>query len=113
MKRKMTITFGGNDYSVVPSFAVIEQIEQRFDLITYLRSVQGMKTRIKDVAWVLFCALAESGEDVTYNDVGEMVLSDIQGATLAASQVVTEAIGTGPAKQSKKKAQETETSGPE
>lgn len=106
MKRKLTITFGGEEYEVSPVFSVIERIEQRFDLYTFMRSVSTMQSKTRDVAWVIFCALSDAGEDFTYNDVGELVLSDLGNATNMAAEIVAAAIDGGPEKTPKKKSGE-------
>ena len=106
MKRKIDIEFAGKKYTVSPTFAVIEKIEQKFDLMSFLRSVQGYRARVKDVAWILYCAITESGEEVQYPEIGELSLSDFDGATVAATEIVTEAVSAGPEKKSKKKAEE-------
>ncbi len=104
MRRKIDIEFADKKYTVAPTFAVIEKIEQKFDLMSYLRSVQAYRVRVKDVAWILYCAITESGDDIQYPYIGDLVLSDFDGATVAATDIVTEAISAGPEKKSKKKA---------
>lgn len=112
MKRTIQIEFGGTEYTVRPDFAVIERVEQRFDLYTFMRSVSSMHSKARDVAWVLYCALAEAGEDVTYRDIGDQVLTNIGEATNAAAEIVAGAIDGGPEKTPKKKSP-TKTETPE
>ncbi|MFA5703785.1 MAG: GTA-gp10 family protein [Advenella sp.] len=108
MKRKLTIEFGGESYEVSPNFDVIERIEQRFDLYSFMRSISTMQSRTRDIAWVIFCALSEAGEDVMYKDIGEIVLQDIGQATNAAAEIVSSAISGGPEKLPKKKSTNTQ-----
>ena len=107
MRRKISISFDGKTYYVTPNFAVVERIEQRFDFMSFLRSIQTYKAKTKDIAWVLYSAITESGYDEKYSDIGECVLSDLEGASGAAAEIVVEALGAGPEKRSKKKSAET------
>lgn len=107
MRRVIEITVGGKDYKVKADFATIERIEDRFDLMTFLRAIQAYKTRTKDVAWVLYCALSAAGYDVKYQDIGDVVLNDFEGCATAAAEIAAEAFGAGPEKQSKKKSKGT------
>lgn len=113
MKRKVTIELGGRSYAVTPDFEVIGHIEDRFDLMSFINSFRMQKMKTKDVAWVLFCALSNIGEDLSYNDVGNIVLDDITQAQLAAIEIVTAAVNSGPEKPSKKKAPTEAASGRE
>lgn len=101
--RKIEVKFNDTEYTVAPNFAVIERIEQRFDLMSFLRSIQMAKTRTRDVAWVLFCALAESGYKDTYSDIGQLVLDDLETTTVAAAEIVSSALGAGPEEAEAKK----------
>ena len=98
MRRRIGVTFNGREYQVSPSFAVIERIEQRFDLYSFMQSVAARSGRTRDIAWVLYCSLAEAGEDIAYADVGEIVLDDIGAAMAAAVDIVSAAISGGPEK---------------
>jgi hypothetical protein len=111
MKRKFDIAFSGETYEVSSNFAVVERIEQRFDMMSFLRSIQSYRAKTKDIAWVIYCALVEAGYDDAYSNIGEKVLSDIEGSTAAAADIISAALGAGPEKMPKKKeAPETERS---
>lgn len=109
--RKIEVKFNDTEYTVAPSFAVIERIEQRFDLMSFLRSIQMAKTRTRDVAWVLFCALAEAGYKESYADIGQMVLDDLETTTVAAAELVSSALGAGPEEAPAKKPKSTKAEG--
>lgn len=111
MKRKFEITLSGETFEVSSTFAVVERIEQRFDMMSFLRSIQSYRAKMSHIAWVIFCATVEAGYDKTYTDIGELVQNDFQGGVSSASSVVENALNTGPEKMPKKKeAQETEES---
>ena len=103
MRRKMEIVLGGKTYEVSADFATIERIEQRFDIMSFLRSVQLYKPKIRDIAWVLYSAVKEAGHELSYNEIGDMVLDDMEGASYYAAQIVSDALGAKPEKVSKKK----------
>jgi hypothetical protein len=101
---QLTVKFAGESFEVRPAFAVIEKIEQRFTLLDFLRSVNNQK--YSNVAWVLFCTFAGNGIKKTYEECGEYVIANLLDATLAATEIVSAAIGVGPEKESKKKVTE-------
>lgn len=103
MRRKMEIVLGGKTYEVRADFATVERIEQRFDLMSFLRSVQTYKTKVKDVAWILYCAINEAGNSVPYNEVGTLVIDEMGSASVYATEIVSEALSARPEKISKKK----------
>jgi hypothetical protein len=104
MRRSVDIAFNGKTYTVKPTFSTIERIEQRFDMLSFLRSVQMYRSKVKDVAWILYVVLSESGESLTYEEVGEVVLDDIAEATAAAGEVIAAAVSAGPEKMPKETA---------
>lgn len=104
--RKLDITFSGNEYTVSPEFKVIERIEQKFDLMSFLRSIQMARAKTRDIAWVLYCALNEAGYKDAYSDIGQAVLDDLESTTVAAAELVSVALGAGPESQPKKKSTE-------
>ena len=113
MKRKIDISFGGKEYTVKADFATIDRIEQKFDMMSFLRSMQQYKARARDIAWVLYCALIEAGEKVQYNEIGDTVLDDFEACATAATEIVAAALGSGPEKVSKKKSEKVTQDTPE
>lgn len=105
MKRTIDIKLGESEYTVKADFATIERIEERFDMMTFLRSMQSYKTKTRDVAWVLYCAIINAGYELKYADIGQSVLDDFENATTGAAEIVASALGAGPEKKSKKKSQ--------
>ena len=103
MARKIDITIGGTAYQVAANFAVIERIEDRMDLFTFMRSAAANSPKMKDIAWVLYCALSEADHAIGYTDVGDMVLQHFGDAFGAATQIAAEAVAGAPEKPSKKK----------
>lgn len=100
MTRTVEITIDGTEYTVACDFAVVERIEQRFDLMSFLREIQAYRTKIKNVAWVLHAGLLSADAKLTYNEVGEWARLNLEEATAAASKIVTAILNAGPEKQS-------------
>lgn len=103
MKRKIQIEFKGEIHEVIPSFAVMERIEQRFTLLDFARGVSVMNPKFSDVAWVLYSCLVENGIKVTHDDVGEYVMDERSKATESATEIIATMLDSGPEKVSKKK----------
>jgi hypothetical protein len=106
MKRRFEITFGGRSYQVAADFGTVERIEQRFDMMAFLRSVHTYHARYRDIAWVIYCAIVEAGYKETYKEIGELVMEDVEAAAGAATDIIGAALGGGPEKPSKKKVME-------
>ena len=49
-------------------------VETRFDFDSYAQRLSLGKTKISDIAWVIYAALQSNGHDFDYNQVGELVL---------------------------------------
>ena len=73
--------------------------------MSFLRSVQTYKTKVKDVAWILYCAINEAGNSVPYNEVGTLVIDEMGSASVYATEFVSEALSARPEKISKKNRQ--------
>lgn len=86
-----------------PNFSVLERIEQRFTVLDFLDEVRKSNTKLSNVAWVLFCAISESGEKLVYSDFGEVVMEHRTDAILAATDIAIAMMTAGPEKESKKK----------
>jgi hypothetical protein len=52
---------------------------------------------------VLYCAINATGEKVTYAEVGDLCMEDLPTASIHATQIVSEMLGSGPEKPIKKK----------
>jgi hypothetical protein len=101
--RTVVIEFDGAEYTVPATFGTIERIEERINLFSFMRDASTNKPRIRDIAWVIFCALSQAGEKVSYADIGDKVLADFPTSYAAATLIAAEAVNGGPEKPSKKK----------
>lgn len=99
MTREVEITLAGKTHNVSVTFEVVERIEQRVEIMDFLRDVQQYRARRKDIAWVLYAAL--SPFKYTYPTVGEMTIDYPEDAVVAATEIIGQIIK--PAPEVKKK----------
>lgn len=111
MRQHIDIVLSDKDYSITPNFDMLERVEQRFSLLEFLGSVQSGKTKFSMVAWVLYCAFNANGYKIGYPEVGDIVMEDLPKATVEATSIITEMLGSGPEKPIKKKNQEAKGNG--
>lgn len=89
----------GKVVEVKPDFAFVDRVEQRFDLLSFVRSMETGKPRMGDVAWILTCALRCGGvDDVDYIKVGNEVLSNQVDCFRIAGELVRSVLSAGPEK---------------
>lgn len=74
VRKEVEFQLAGKTYRVVPNFHFVDMVETRFDFDSYAQRLSLGKTRISDIAWVVYSALKANGHDFEYNAVGELVL---------------------------------------
>lgn len=74
VRKEVEFQLAGKTYRVVPNFHFVDMVETRFDFDSYAQRLSLGKTKISDIAWVVYAALKANGHDFEYNAVGELVL---------------------------------------
>lgn len=74
VRKEIEFSLAGKIYRVIPNFHFVDMVESRFDFDSYAQRLSLGKTRISDIAWVVYSALKSNGNDVEYNKVGDLVL---------------------------------------
>lgn len=74
VRKEIEFTLAGKIYRVVPNFQFVDLVETRFDFDSYAQRLSLGKTRISDIAWIIYSALKANGNDVEYSKVGDLVL---------------------------------------
>jgi len=74
------LEFEGKQYQVKADFRFINRVEQRgINLLTLLTlAAQGVTPKTSDLAWVVYAALTGCGENVDFNDVGDVVRTNMK-----------------------------------
>lgn len=74
VRKEIEFELAGKTYRVIPNFYFVDMVETRFDFDSYAQRLSLGKTKLSDIAWVIYSALKANGHDLEYNKVGEMVL---------------------------------------
>ena len=74
VRKEVEFQLAGKTYRVIPNFHFVDMVETRFDFDSYAQRLSLGKTRISDIAWVIYSSLKANGHDVEYNKVGDLVL---------------------------------------
>ena len=74
VRKEIEFSLAGKIYRVTPNFQFVDLVETRFDFDSYAQRLSLGKTRISDIAWIIYSALRSNGNDLEYNKVGDLVL---------------------------------------
>ena len=74
VRKEVELSLAGKTYQIIPNFHFVDIVETRFDFDSYAQRLSLGKTKISDVAWVIYAALKSNGHEIEYSKVGDMVL---------------------------------------
>lgn len=74
VRKEIEFSLAGKIYHVIPNFQFVDLVETRFDFDSYAQRLSLGKTRISDIAWIIYSVLRSNGHDMEYNKVGDLVL---------------------------------------
>ena len=74
VRKEVEFQLAGKTYRAIPNFHFVDMVETRFDFDSYAQRLSLGKTKISDIAWVIYSALKANGHDVEYSKVGDLVL---------------------------------------
>jgi hypothetical protein len=97
-RERVTFELGGQEYTVVPDFGVIDRIESaqnRPSLMQLAEDLERGHVRFSDMAVIIHAATAEAGYRATYRDIGEAAVADAEGAGNAVAAIVSALFDTG------------------
>lgn len=100
--RTVNIDYNGTETEVKTDFSVIERVEQRFTFIDFLREVSSGNPKITSIAWVLYCALLSTGEQVQYSEIGQYAVDNFAEASMGATKIADACLTGAPEKSTKK-----------
>ena len=77
---KVELQFDGKEFSIKPTFASIDAVEQRIGVAMLSARMQMSDVRIRDMAAVIHgCLVANGHTEYTYAQVGEIILEENNG----------------------------------
>ena len=97
MVNRVEVDVLDKSYTVTPGFRVMEAWEDRVSIHGVAKDLMSGTPKYKDIAWIIYSAVRYGKEDddpqaVSYNDVGEWVVSNLREAVQACHDLIGAAL---------------------